>query len=46
MIMSLLPNVYTNLFLINDGVIDSITYLLSDFTYENRVMLQSLLFPF
>ena len=33
-------------FPINDGVIDCITYLLSDFTYENRVMLQSLLFPF
>ena len=30
-------------FPINDVVIDSITHLLSDFTNENRVMLQSLL---
>ena len=38
---------HTQSFPINHGVIDSITYLLSDFTYENRrVMLQSLLFPF
>ena len=32
-------------FPINDGVIDSITYLVSDFTYQNRVILKSLLFP-
>ena len=31
---------------INDGITDSIVYLLSDFNYEHRVMLQSLLMPF
>ncbi len=33
-------------FPIDNGVIDSIMYLLSDFNYEQRVMLQNILMPF
>ena len=31
---------------VDNGIVDSVTYLLSTFNYENRVLLQDLLIPF
>ena len=32
-------------FIANDGLVDSIKFLMSDFTYKNRFTVQSLLLP-